>query len=163
MTTLLYGYFLLHNLKKLLVLKQRIKKNEGFRSIAYLDSLGNYTIGYGHLIKKNEAWLLKKKIPKKKLSEIFERDFNLAVNNYNKLYKKKSFQKDIKEVFIEMIFQMGHKNQKKFAKMLEHIEKNNLFLAALEMKSSLWYNQTPKRVDSLIDVLLKKKYEKKRR
>ena len=61
-----------------------------------------------------------------------------------------------------MIFQLGIKKQKKFVKMNNHIKKNNMFLAALEMKNSLWYKQTPKRVDGLIKLLLKKEYEKKR-
>jgi len=37
-----------------------------------------------------------------------------------------------------------------------------VFLAALEMKNSLWYKQTPKRVDGLIHLLLKNEYAKKR-
>jgi len=46
--------------------------------------------------------------------------------------------------------------------MNNYIQKNNMFLAALEMKNSLWYKQTPKRVDGLVKLLLKKEYEKKR-
>ena len=61
-----------------------------------------------------------------------------------------------------MIFQLGIKKQKKFFKMNKHIKNNNMFLATLEMKNSLWYKQTPKRVDGLIKLLLKKEYEKKR-
>ena len=61
-----------------------------------------------------------------------------------------------------MIFQLGIKNQRKFIKMNGYIEKNNLFMAAFEMKNSLWYKQTPKRVNFLINLNLKKKYEKKR-
>jgi lysozyme len=146
-------------LQKFFPLKKRIKKNEGFSNCAYLDSLGNHTIGYGHLIKKNEPELLKKKLSKKKLSNIFERDFEEALSCYKKSYKKNFYSKNIEEVFIEMIFQMGYRNHKQFVKMLRYIKQNNLFLAALEMKNSLWYKQTPKRVDVLINVLLKKEYE----
>ena len=46
--------------------------------------------------------------------------------------------------------------------MIKQINKGNFFMAALEMKNSLWNKQTPKRVDALIQILLKKKYEKKR-
>ena len=56
-----------------------------------------------------------------------------------------------------MIFQLGIKGQRKFIKMNRHLNKKNFFMAALEMKSSLWYKQTPKRVNSLIKVLLKNK------
>ena len=43
-----------HNLKK------RIKSNEGFSSKPYKDQLGYLTTGYGHLILKDENYLLKK-------------------------------------------------------------------------------------------------------
>ena len=56
-----------------------------------------------------------------------------------------------------MIFQLGIKKQKKFKKMNKHIKNNDLFMAALEMKNSLWYIQTPKRVDELINILLEHK------
>ena len=41
-------------MKKNANLKNRIKKNEGFSFTAYKDIHGYNTIGYGHLIKKNE-------------------------------------------------------------------------------------------------------------
>ena len=143
-------------------LKKRIKKNEGFRNKAYLDTLGNKTIGYGHLILKNQEYLLKKKQSRKKLFKLFEGDFNRALNDYNKFYKRKNHNKNTKEVYIEMIFQLGIKNQLKFIKMNKYIEKNMIFMAAFEMKNSLWCKQTPKRVDFLIKILLKQRYEKKR-
>ena len=145
-----------------LTLKKRIKKNEGFKSIAYLDSLDSPTIGYGHLIKANEKHLLKGKISKKKLLKIFDLDFIKALKDYDRVYKKQNHQQHIKEVLIEMIFQLGIEKQKKFIKMNKFIKNNNLFMTALEMKDSLWYKQTPKRVDLLIYILLKKQYEKKR-
>ena len=61
-----------------------------------------------------------------------------------------------------MIFQLGITKQKKFVKMNKHMQNNDMFLAALEMKNSLWYKQTPKRVDGLIHLLLKNEYAKKR-
>ena len=61
-----------------------------------------------------------------------------------------------------MIFQLGIKKQKKFIKMIKHVKNKCFFMAALEMKNSLWYKQTPKRVEGLIKNLLKKEYEKKR-
>ena len=149
-------------MKNFFNLKRRIKKNEGYRNKAYLDVLGFSTIGYGHLITTKQKYLLKKTYSKKKLLIVFETDFKKAVDQYLKFYKNKKHKKNIAEVYIEMIFQLGIKNQRKFIRMNDYIEKNNLFMAAFEMKNSLWYRQTPKRVDFLINLLLKKKYEKKR-
>mgnify|MGYP002637529223 FL=1 len=149
-------------MKYLISIKKKIKENEGYRNKAYLDLLGFATIGYGHLIRKNEKYLLERKHSKKSLSTIFEDDFNKALKSYLQFYKYKNHEQGIKGVYIEMIFQLGINNQRKFIKMHKHIDKKNYFMAAFEMKNSLWYKQTPKRVDLLINMLLKKKYEKTR-
>ena len=142
-------------MKKYLTLKKKIKKNEGFRDSAYLDSLGFATIGYGHLIDKSEKNLLFKKVPKKYLLKIFIKDFDRSLKDYEKFYRKKKHNQNIKEMLIEMIFQLGIEKQRKFVKMNGYLEKKLLYMAALEMKKSLWYRQTPKRVDGLITFLLK--------
>ena len=41
------------------------------------------------------------------------------------------------------------------------MKKKQVFMASLEMINSLWYSQTPKRVDYLINILLKRHDEKK--
>ena len=149
-------------MEKFLLLKKRIKKNEGFINKPYLDSLGYRTIGYGHLITKKEKKMIRGKFSKKFLSNLFDKDFKIALTSYKKNFNYKKHSKEKKEVLIEMIFQLGIKKQKKFVKMNKHMQNNDMFLAALEMKNSLWYKQTPKRVDGLISLLLKKEYEKKR-
>ena len=42
-------------------LSNRIKKHEGYSRRAYLDQLGNLTIGYGHLIRNKEEFETGKK------------------------------------------------------------------------------------------------------
>ena len=149
-------------MEKFLSLKKKIKKNEGFRNRPYLDSLGHPTIGYGHLITNKEKKTFKGKFSKKFLLKLFDKDFKKALTDYKKNFNHKKHSKNTKEVLIEMVFQLGIKKQQKFLKLNNHIEKNDIFLAALEMKNSLWYKQTPKRVDGLLKLLLKKEYEKKR-
>ena len=149
-------------MKNFLSLKKKIKKNEGFRNKPYLDSLGHPTIGYGHLITNKEKKTFKGKFSKKFLLKLFDKDFKKALTDYKKNFNHKKHSKNTKEVLIEMIFQLGIKKQQKFLKLNNYIEKNDMFLAALEMMNSLWYKQTPKRVDGLVKLLLKKEYEKKR-
>ena len=144
-------------------LKIRIKKNEGYKSSVYLDQLGNPTIGFGHLIKKNEKELLKGRYSKKLLEKIFEKDFNNAIDQYYKNFKKYKFSKNIEELLIEMIFQLGIKKLKKFKRMINYLKSKKVYMASLEMLDSLWYKQTPKRVSLLIKKLLKLKNEKRSR
>ena len=138
-----------------LSLKLRIKKNEGFSRPPYKDQLDNYTIGYGHLIIRKEITLFKKKLAKSFFQNLFENDFKTAVEDYKKHFNKFSFSQNIKELIIEMIFQMGIQNVLTFKKTLRYIKKNNKFLASLEMIDSAWYKQTPLRVESLIKNFLK--------
>ena len=136
-------------------LKKRIKNNEGFSTTPYKDQLGNLTIGYGHLIKKNEKNFFSKKHNKIFLNKVFEKDFKEALGSFNKHFDRPKFKsKKTKELFIEMIFQMGIKKVLKFKKMINLIKNDNKNLAAVEMMNSLWYVQTPKRVENLINNFL---------
>ena len=131
-------------------LKNRIKKNEGFSLKPYKDQLGLYTIGYGHLIKKNEKKFFYKEFKKAYFEDLFEKDFLLSVVDYKNNFKNPNYKKNTEELIIEMIFQMGLKNVLKFKKMIKHINNRHNYLACLEMLDSLWYKQTPKRVEDLI-------------
>ena len=145
------------NLKKLgyYNLKKRIKSNEGFSSKPYKDELGHLTIGYGHLILSNEKILLKKKIHKKYLEEIFEKDFKKALHKFNNKLKFLTSNKKEAELLIEMIFQLGIKGCFKFKNLLKNMRKANKYLVCFEMMDSLWYKQTPRRVKTLIKNFLK--------
>ena len=136
-------------------LKKRIKANEGFSPTPYKDQLGFLTIGYGHLILSNEKNLLYKKINKTDLENIFIKDFNKALKNYNIYLRNFSSNISEKELLIEMIFQIGIKGVLKFKNLLKNMNQGNKHLVCFEMMDSLWYKQTPKRVKKLIIFFLK--------
>ncbi len=121
----------------------------------YKDQLGFYTIGFGHLIRKNEKKFMQKKFSKKFFEELFEKDFNKSVIDFKKISKNKKYNQQEKELIIEMIFQMGVSNVKKFTKMFYFLNKKQYFMVCLEMMDSLWYRQTPSRVINLIDNFLR--------
>ena len=135
-------------------LKKRIKFNEGFSPKPYKDQLGYLTIGYGHLILSNEKILLKKKIHKKELEEIFEKDFKKALSNFNNTFKSFTSDKKEAELLIEMIFQLGIKGCLKFKNLIKNMRKGNKYLVCLDMMDSLWYKHTPIRVKNLIKTFL---------
>jgi len=132
-------------------LKLRIKKNEGFSYTAYKDQLNNPTIGYGHLIRQSEKNFFKKKHNKQQLNKLFEKDFKKAQIGFEKNFKMPNMRsRKTQDLIVEMIFQIGIRGVLKFKKMIKHIENNNKHLAALEMMDSLWYAQTPKRVEKMV-------------
>ena len=140
-------------------LYKRIQYNEGYRNKSYNDLFGNKTIGYGHLIKQSEKFLLKDFQSKKYLTQLFDKDLNIAIKNFTKHYNVDKISNHVQEVIIEMIFQLGIKNTLGFKKFNMHIKKKQLYMAALEMIDSRWYKQTPRRVDRLIAVMLYNKNE----
>jgi len=140
------------NHKRLLA---RIKKHEGFSNTVYIDKLGNLTIGYGHLIKKKDNFEENTKYTKKQLTKVFEKDFFVAKNHYDKYFLGNNFPENVKEVLIEMIFQIGIQNILKFRKMLKAIKKKDYITASDEMIDSKWYNQTPNRVTILAKIIEK--------
>ena len=149
-----HGYWFQLNKLHYKELKKRIKKNEGFSLTPYKDQLGYLTVGYGHLILPYETHLIQNKSSKTQLKKIFIQDFNLALNDYKKFIKHKTYKKKDEELLIEMVFQMGIKRVLMFKKLLSNMRKNNKHLVCFEMMNSLWYNQTPKRVKNLIKIFL---------
>ncbi len=137
-------------------LKIRIKQNEGFSIKPYKDQLGFFTIGYGHLIKNSEKKYFNNFYSKNHFEEVFEDDFNIAYNEYIKKFYVKQHKNNEKELLIEMIFQLGSTGVSKFNKMLYYLNNNQKYMACLEMIDSLWYRQTPKRVENLMSNFLSK-------
>ena len=136
-------------------LKKRIKKNEGFSYKPYKDQLGFYTIGYGHLIKPNEKKYFNKNYKKKYFDDLFESDFNKSLKEYKKLFHNQKHKQNEKELLVEMIYQLGLKGVSKFKKMLFCLKKKEKYMTCLHMIDSLWYKQTPSRVNDLIKNFIK--------
>jgi len=151
---ILTGCFLPPKLFDLSKLHKRIQKNEGYRNKPYNDIFGNKTIGYGHLIKHSESFLLKNAQSKKYLTNLFIKDINSAAKNFIKYYKTNIIPKNVQGVVIEMIFQLGIKNLLDFKRFNTYINESQLYMAALEMIDSRWYKQTPRRVDRLITAMI---------
>lgn len=62
-----------------------LKRQEGFRSTAYRDEGGNWTIGYGHLIKPRDSVTMVSEITREQAEELLRQDLaeaEKAVNRY---------------------------------------------------------------------------------
>ena len=128
-------------------ISKRIKLHEGLQDKIYLDTLGNPTIGYGHLVTPEDKFFFKKKYSKKLLLDIFMKDLLKSIFDFKNNYKYKKLQNNTQEVIIEMVFQLGIKKVLTFKKFNHYINNKQLYLAALEMMNSRWYKQTPKTVN----------------
>ena len=134
-------------------LKARIKKHEGFVPKIYRDSLGYATIGYGHLVLPTDHFQDGVEYSEKELNEVFEKDFQNALDNANKLIGDIPLVYQAKEVICEMVFQLGIGGVSKFKNMWKALEEGDYYTASVEMLDSRWAKQTPKRAESLSNIM----------
>ena len=145
-------------------IKKRIKDHEGFRDKVYNDSLGIPTIGWGHMILPEDNIQMGVKYSVDHLSEIFDKDFEIAFNaakqliekHIPNLYTQGLDQGDIEQiqgVLIEMLFQMGYPRVSKFKKTLKALDEGDFKTAADEMLDSRWHKQTPARAIELSTII----------
>ena len=120
-----------------------IKEHEGFVAIVYKDSLGIDTIGYGFAIKDLE-------LDEDICSMILERKLeNLICRVDNKFSWYKYMPQDIKDVVVEMCYQLGVTGVSKFKKTISYLQNKQWEDASIEMLDSLWAKQTPNRAEEL--------------
>lgn len=147
-------------------IKERIKKYEGTKEYQekkgyyrndkfypYQDSLGKWTIGYGRLI-DGEQDRYKSGISEMEADTLLSRDLANAVLQVQSL--KLNVPDDWKDFLVIMVFQLGLSGVKKFRKMLSALEAKNYSEAVLQVCNSLWYLQTPNRINDMIKELKNK-------
>ena len=134
-------------------LKERIKKHEGFRDDIYKDSLGFATIGYGHLVLPTDDFVEGQQYSKEILDAVFDKDFQNALDNANKLIGDIPLVYQAKEVICEMVFQLGIGGVSKFKNMWKALEDGDYETASVEMLDSRWAKQTPSRAESLSNIM----------
>ena len=129
-------------------LKSEIKEHEGYRDTVYLDSLSKRTVGFGHLCVEDH-WEDGKQYDKEYLEEIFEKDFNIALTDANKILKGKPVNHIAREVIIELVFNIGMPRTKKFVKCLAALDNEDYNEAGNQILDSLYAKQVPARAGKL--------------
>jgi lysozyme len=123
-------------------LYESIKHHEGYRSKAYKDTLGHWTIGYGTNLETLEIELATANAWMHKALNGVEADLNL-IEGWSTLNGVRQ------ATLIEMAYQLGVAGCKKFVKMWAAIADKDWPRAAREMGNSRWAEQTSKRVAEL--------------
>ena len=130
-----------------MALLERIKHHEGFRSKVYQCTEGYDTIGFGFAIKDlvlDED--IAEMILMRKLEDLMKR--------IGKTFSWwKSADSDVKDVVVEMCFQLGVSGFSKFKKTIDHLENKRYGKAAAEMLDSKWARQTPNRALELSNII----------
>ena len=128
-----------------LELLSSIRKHEGFRAKVYKDTLDFDTIGYGFAVKD---LVLDEDIA----NIILQRKLEALIRNIEfKFSWYADLPNAVKDVVIEMCYQLGVKGFSKFRKTIKHLENEEWELGASEMLISRWNEQTPLRAKALSD------------
>ena len=128
-------------------LLESIKRHEGFRDRVYDDSLGIPTIGFGFAIKD---LVLDEDIAEKILLRKLE-DLMLRVNKKFSWWSKSP--DIVRDVVMEMCYQLGVSGFSKFKKTIDHLENRRYGKASAEMLDSKWAKQTPNRALELSNII----------
>ena len=132
-------------------LKKQIAKHEGYEPEVYKCPNGYDTIGYGFAIKdlymdKEVADLILDKKIRGILVSIESND------DWNEWFWNKP--KNVKEVLINMIFQIGFSGVRKFKKTIQYIKDDNFLMASEEMLDSKWArSDSPNRAKELSEII----------
>ncbi|WP_429098130.1 glycoside hydrolase family protein [Aeromonas veronii] len=148
-------------------LVNRIKQNEGSISYQkktgtykdgkfklYKDSLGFWTIGYGHLCSDSEVKKYKDGLSETLAGVVLLQDVMEAEQGARRLFEMNRHSLEVQDVLIEMVFQLGERKAAGFKKFKAALDAQDYHNAAHELKDSSWYKQTTNRVKAHIDVLL---------
>jgi lysozyme len=118
----------------------QIMNDESLRLNVYNDSLGNATVGFGHLVLPGESF---DKITSHEAIAMLRRDYDVAKQSVESKYKWATG--DVKLVLINMTYQMGPSRLAKFEKALMALQIGDYDLAAAELLDSVWASQAPNR------------------
>ncbi len=130
-------------------MKALIQGHEGYKDHVYLDSMGNPTCGWGHLLAVGS------KVPEKAAQAFFDQDFREAWANYLALVREFNLNLDgiRRAVLVDMLFNMGLTRVRRFVLMIKALQAEDYNLAAEEMFNSRWRRQTGTRATELIKMM----------
>ncbi len=124
-------------------LKSDIKRHEGYRPLAYADSVGVLTIGYGRNIEHMG-------ISEHEADFMLENDIERAIDDARKLFPNfKDLSDKRQEVIVNMMFNLGYGRLSKFIKFRRALSHGKWREAAKEMRDSRWAVQVGKRAREL--------------
>lgn len=114
----------------------------------YRDTEGYDTIGYGHLVQNHEHEKFKNGITPMDADLLLAWDIDRTQKDVKTLGLK--LPKDWEDFMVIMVFQLGLSGTKKFKKMIAALEVQNYPEAIKQAKDSLWYRQTPNRLNDMV-------------
>jgi len=138
-------------------LRAQLEIDEGIVNKIYLDHLGYPTFGIGHLIVEGdpeEQLGVGHPVDRDRVIEAFEKDIQTVLDDCEICFEGwENFPEEAKQVFANMMFNMGRTRLSKFKNMIKAAEEGAWHQAAVEGRDSRWYNQVTNRAERLMSRL----------
>ena len=137
---------------------EQLKIDEGVVYEVYKDHLGYETFGVGHLILESDPEHGKPVgtgVSEDRIASAFEHDLDIAISECLVLYKEswEGFPDEVREILINMMFNMGRPRLSQFKKMNAALEAGDWKTASVEGRDSRWYEQVGNRANRLMSRL----------
>ena len=136
-----------------------LRESEGFSDTPYLDTRGNWTVGYGHDLGRTRP--PKSSYTRDELEQMLLRDVASAESYAAKLFEHHHIPipvpvDNIWYVVVEMAFVLGYSGARQFHRFFSflHPDRFDLHQASAELKLSKWALEAPNRVEKLRSRLL---------
>ena len=131
-------------------LKRLLIKHEAEVNHAYQDSEGYWTIGVGHLIDERKGGRISHEISMMILDDDIAEKLGQCEREFDWF---DDLDEPRKVVVLNMVFNLGIGNFKKFKKTIEYIKMGDYEAASIEMLLSKWANQVGHRAEELSDIM----------
>ena len=139
---------------------EHLKLREGVRNKVYKDSLGKLTVGVGHLVLPKDNLKLGDVISDERVNAFLREDARTAIvaaesQAFMLVYLRKN--REIREMIKALAsvnFQLGPNWYFTHKATWRLLKEGKLLAAAEEIKDSLWYAQTPVRVNDFSKALV---------
>ena len=129
-------------------LKKLLIEHEGIKYAPYKCTAGKTTIGIGHnLDEKGVSKAVVNLMYEEDVAEV-ESDLEAIFGDFDALPEQ------IQLVLADMRFQLGYGGFRSFKRMILAVKGRNWPGMIVQMKSSDWYSQTPRRANDLISMVL---------
>lgn len=137
-------------------IRDKMIKEEGYRTDVYKDTLGFPTVGIGHLVLPEDNLKVGDVISKKRVDELFKKDITWAINAAMDQAKEiGEFEKDFVIALTSVNFQLGPKWPSKWPNTYKALKEGNYHDVIKKLEGSLWARQTPTRVSSFVKAIIK--------
>ena len=135
-------------------LRAQLEVDEGIKHEIYLDHLGYPTFWIGDLVLDSDpehGQEVGTRISEVRVQETFEKDVQSVIADCAICFESwDSYPEEVKQVFANMMFNMGRTRLSKFKKMIAGAEASDWKEAASQGRDSRWYNQVTNRAERLM-------------